>query len=102
MIDDVGWADFGYNNKIRGVVGDTYTHPGAIPTPNIDRLVENGLKLTSHYVHPTCTPSRFAIYMIVELYQESNQYISFYPQLLPKDTKSIAFQIFFNDWKIFI
>ena len=56
LIDDVGWADFGYNNNIlspNGVRSD-----GLIPTPNIDKLAKDGLKLTSHYVHPTCTPSR--------------------------------------------
>ena len=58
MIDDVGWADFGYNNKIATNYGSKQNSNGVIPTPNIDRLAERGLKLTSHYVHPTCTPSR--------------------------------------------
>jgi len=50
MVDDVGWTDFNYNT------------PGlsSIPTPNIDRLAEQGIKLKTHYVHPTCTPSRAA------------------------------------------
>ena len=65
LIDDVGWADFGYNNKIQGVVGDN-AHDGIIPTPNIDKLASKGLKLTSHYVHPTCTPSRFVICLLLE------------------------------------
>ena len=51
LIDDVGWADFNYN--IDG--------KSAIPTPNIDRLAGEGLKLKSHYVQPTCTPSRAAL-----------------------------------------
>ena len=58
LIDDVGWADFGYNNKIATQFGAKEDSDGQIPTPNIDRLAETGLKLTSHYVHPTCTPSR--------------------------------------------
>ena len=58
LIDDVGWADFGYSNRIASIVGKDNASNGSIPTPNIDRLAAEGLKLTSHYVHPTCTPSR--------------------------------------------
>ena len=61
LIDDVGWADFGYNNRIASIVGKNNVSDGQIPTPNIDRLAEKGLKLTSHYVHPTCTPSRYIL-----------------------------------------
>ena len=51
LLDDVGWADFNYN------IGGK----SSIPTPNIDRLAEEGLKLKSHYVQPTCTPSRASL-----------------------------------------
>jgi len=51
LIDDVGWADFNYN------IGGK----SAIPTPNIDRLAGEGLKLKSHYVQSTCTPSRASL-----------------------------------------
>ena len=51
LVDDVGWADFNYN-----VNGNT-----SIPTPNIDRLAAQGIKLKSHYVQPTCTPSRASL-----------------------------------------
>ena len=51
LLDDVGWADFNYN-----VGGES-----AIPTPNLDRLAGQGLKLKSHYVHSSCTPSRAAL-----------------------------------------
>ncbi|XP_066925705.1 arylsulfatase I-like [Clytia hemisphaerica] len=51
LLDDVGWADFGYN-----VNGNT-----SIPTPNIDRIAGEGIKLKSHYVQPTCTPSRASL-----------------------------------------
>ena len=51
VLDDVGWADLSYN-----VGGE-----GTIPTPNIDALAGAGVRLRSHYVHPSCTPSRAAL-----------------------------------------
>lgn len=47
-IDDLGYADigpFGSNNK----------------TPHLDRLAREGLKLTSHYAAPVCSPSRASL-----------------------------------------
>ena len=52
IVDDMGWGD-------PGVYGG-----GAIigaATPNMDRLAREGLKLTSTYSQPTCTPTRSAI-----------------------------------------
>lgn len=48
--DDIGYGDFGcYGAK-------------TIPTPNIDRLAENGLRFTSGYCSSaTCTPSRYSL-----------------------------------------
>ena len=51
LMDDVGWADFGYNVK-----GNR-----AIVTPNLDRLAGQGLRLGSHYVQSSCTPSRASL-----------------------------------------
>ena len=51
LVDDVGWADFSYN-----VDGNA-----TIPTPNIDQIAGEGIKLKSHYVQPTCTPSRASL-----------------------------------------
>jgi arylsulfatase len=49
LFDDVGWGDFGcYGGGV--AVG--------APTPNIDRLAAQGLRLTSCYSEPSCTPSR--------------------------------------------
>jgi arylsulfatase A-like enzyme/signal transduction histidine kinase len=42
--------------------GDVSCNGGAIPTPNIDRLAQEGINFTdAHASAPTCTPSRFAL-----------------------------------------
>ncbi|HEY8514761.1 MAG TPA: arylsulfatase [Candidatus Binatia bacterium] len=52
LMDDVGWGDFGcYGGGV--AVG--------APTPNIDRLAAGGLRLTSCYSEPSCTPSRASL-----------------------------------------
>jgi arylsulfatase len=52
LVDDMGWGDCGaYGGG----------HLIGAPTPNIDALATGGLKLTSCYSQPTCTPSRAAI-----------------------------------------
>ncbi|CAK0903303.1 unnamed protein product [Prorocentrum cordatum] len=48
VFDDLGWADVGY-------------HGGNFPTPNIDRLASDGVKLERMYVMPQCSPTRAAI-----------------------------------------
>ncbi|MEW5963887.1 MAG: arylsulfatase [Pseudomonadota bacterium] len=52
LADDMGWGD-------PGVYGGGATIGAA--TPNIDQLARGGLKLTSTYSQPTCTPTRSAI-----------------------------------------
>lgn len=52
VIDDMGYGD-------PGVFGGGAAIGAA--TPNIDRLANEGLKLTSTYSQPTCTPTRSAI-----------------------------------------
>ncbi|MDA8355822.1 MAG: arylsulfatase [Actinomycetota bacterium] len=52
LMDDVGWGDFGcYGGGV--AVG--------APTPAIDRLARSGLRLTSCYSEPSCTPSRASL-----------------------------------------
>ena len=52
LVDDMGWGDVGvYGGGI--AVG--------APTPNIDGLARNGLRLTSFYAQSLCTPSRAAL-----------------------------------------
>lgn len=53
LVDDMGYGDPGAfgGGEMAGA-----------PTPNIDKLAQNGLKLTSTYTTPLCTPSRAALY----------------------------------------
>ncbi|MGC6499969.1 MAG: arylsulfatase B [Henriciella sp.] len=48
MADDMGWGDVGF----RGA---------DIHTPNIDRLVERGVRLDRAYSYPVCSPTRAAL-----------------------------------------
>ena len=48
LADDLGFADVGFNNA------------KDIKTPNIDRLADSGMKFTSLYAQPMCTPTRAA------------------------------------------
>jgi arylsulfatase A-like enzyme len=52
LMDDVGWMDLGFNGG-----GETVGNP----TPNMDRLAQGGLILTSTYSTPSCTPTRATI-----------------------------------------
>ena len=49
--DDMGWGDLGAQNP-----------ESKIPTPNLDRLASQGLRLTdAHSSSGICTPSRYAM-----------------------------------------
>src|SRR5580700_1123801 len=47
VADDLGWNDVGW-------------HGAPIRTPNLNRLVREGVELDQHYVHAVCTPTRAA------------------------------------------
>lgn len=52
IVDDMGWGDPG-----------SYGGGAAVgaPTPNMDRLAAEGLRMTSAYSQPSCTPTRAAL-----------------------------------------
>ena len=45
LVDDLGWRDVSFNG-------------GAIATPNIDRIADEGVRLNRFYVAPVCGPTR--------------------------------------------
>jgi arylsulfatase A-like enzyme len=49
LSDDMGWQQVGFNGGKE------------VPTPNIDGIARDGIKLTQFYVQPVCTPSRGCI-----------------------------------------
>ena len=53
LLDDVGWNDF------PGFSGDTSSMPVA---PVMQGLMQDGVKLTSFYVTPMCSPTRAALF----------------------------------------
>ncbi len=52
LADDVGWGELGCygGGKVRGT-----------PTPVLDQMASEGMKMLSSYSEPSCTPSRIAI-----------------------------------------
>ncbi|MEZ5546734.1 MAG: sulfatase-like hydrolase/transferase [Pseudomonadales bacterium] len=52
LTDDIGWGELGSygGGKLRGT-----------PTPNLDTLAADGMKLLQHYSEPSCTPTRAAL-----------------------------------------
>jgi len=48
VVDDLGWADVGY-------------HGSLFPTPTIDQLAKEGVKLERYYVQQCCSPTRSAL-----------------------------------------
>ena len=63
-VDDFGHNDIGY-------------HAGEIPTPNMDWLAGNGVKLESFYTQPICSATRSSImsgrYVIRTGFQHNNR-----------------------------
>lgn len=52
LADDIGWGELGSYGG--GILRGT-------PTPNLDTMAEQGIKFTSHYSEPSCTPTRLAL-----------------------------------------
>lgn len=48
LADDLGYGDVGFQG-------------GEAKTPHLDKLAAEGVRLTAHYVHPMCSPTRAAL-----------------------------------------
>ena len=77
FIDDMGYGDI-------GPFGST-----ANRTPHLDRMAAEGMKLTSFYAAPLCTPSRAALMTGSYPIRNGLQTGSWHPVLMPADTQGI-------------
>ena len=76
IADDLGW-------------GDVEFHGGKVPTPNLNRLLEEGVELTQHYVAPVCSPTR-AGFMTGRYWSRFNITTPTNELALPIETSTIA------------
>jgi len=77
FIDDMGYGDI-------GPFGSTENR-----TPNLDRLAAEGMKLTSFYAHPVCTPSRASLMTGSYPIRNGLQTGYWHPVLMPGDPQGI-------------
>eukprot|EP00039_Didymoeca_costata_P006969 m.95015 g.95015 ORF g.95015 m.95015 type:complete len:649 (-) comp13473_c0_seq4:141-2087(-) len=66
VADDYGYNDVGYHQNAKSSAnpeGLPTTNPaaGLLPTPTIDKLAAEGVKLENYYVQPLCSPTRSTI-----------------------------------------
>ena len=52
LVDDLGYADVGFN-RVKATP--------EVATPTLDGIVAEGVHLTRHYVHKFCTPTRTSV-----------------------------------------
>ncbi len=77
FIDDMGYGDI-------GAFGSTDNR-----TPQIDAMADDGMKLTSFYAHPVCTPSRAALMTGCYPVRNGLQTGLWHPVLMPGDPQGI-------------
>ena len=61
IVDDAGYADFGFMNEVTREISGNPTYTTDIPTPNLDALRNRGTLFSSAYTGSVCSPSRAAI-----------------------------------------
>ena len=54
LSDDLGFGDYSISNPVNRTIA-------AIPTPNIQRIADNGIKFERSYSGPVCAPSRCSL-----------------------------------------
>ena len=77
FIDDMGYGDI-------GAFGSTRNR-----TPQLDAMAGGGMKLTSFYAHPVCTPSRAALMTGAYPIRNGLQTGFWHPVLMPADPQGI-------------
>ena len=77
FIDDMGYGDI-------GAFGSTRNR-----TPHLDAMAAEGMKLTSFYAHPVCTPSRAALITGAYPIRNGLQTGFWHPVLMPADPQGI-------------
>ena len=77
FVDDMGYGDI-------GAFGSTLNR-----TPEIDAMASEGMKLTSFYAHPVCTPSRAALMTGSYPIRNGLQTGFWHPVLMPADPQGI-------------
>ena len=77
FIDDMGYGDIGAFGS------------GGNRTPRIDAMAAGGMKLTSFYAHPVCTPSRAALLTGSYPIRNGLQTGYWHPVLMPADPQGI-------------
>ena len=66
LADDFGYNDIGYHQNAVSPANPiglptTNAAAGVLPTPKLDKLASEGVKLASYYVQPLCSPTRSAL-----------------------------------------
>ena len=87
--DDMGWKDVGF-------------HGSEIRTPNLDRLVAEGVELDRFYAYPICSPTRVALmtgrspirYGILSPVGKSSKALPVEEFILPQAFKAAGYQTF--------
>ena len=55
LVDDYGWANAGWHNDVES------SGQREVQTPNMDRLVAEGIELNQHYTFKFCSPTRSSL-----------------------------------------
>jgi len=80
VIDDQGWANVGYNNKL-------------VITPHMDELAREGATLDRHYVFRWCAPTRSSLMTGREPYHvlEKVNYVTRGMTMLPRKLQQVGY-----------
>ncbi|XP_077985172.1 arylsulfatase B-like [Glandiceps talaboti] len=92
LADDLGWSDVGFNNP-------------SVISPNLNQLASEGVILDQYYVHPLCSPTRFALMTGYYAFRGGYQYktINKYElRGLPSNTTTIAQELKALDYSTYM